>query len=98
MTTPGQHTMNQKRADQANKLSQISSSMMAKPLIVMPDNKKLCEIDRQMLTRMEKGAQYTASDWQTLFDLPILPRSPDATVFVKESDTLPVVRAGETFF
>lgn len=51
-----------------------------------------------MLTRMKRGKKYTASDWNKLLDLLVLPKAPEATVFVKDGSTLPAVRLGETLF
>jgi hypothetical protein len=71
--------------------------MTLKPLVIMLDNKKLCEIENDMLTRMQSGARYTASDWSKLLELLVVPKAPEANVFVKETSPLSVVRIGETF-
>jgi hypothetical protein len=93
MSTQEAQTAPKKR----NKIALIVKRMTLKPLVIMLDNKKLCEIENDMLTRMQSGARYTASDWSKLLELLVVPKAPEANVFVKETSPLSVVRIGETF-
>lgn len=92
MPTSEAQTAQQKR----NKIASIIERIALKPLIIMLDNKKLCEIENDMLTRMQNGARYSASDWSRLLDLLVVPKAPEVNVFVKETSPLSAVRIGET--
>ncbi|KAF3043103.1 hypothetical protein E8E11_007905 [Didymella keratinophila] len=63
----------------------------------MLDNKKLCEVEKDMLARMQSGARYTTSDWSKLLDLLVVFKAPEANLFVTETGSRPAVRIGETF-
>lgn len=93
MSTSEAQMARQKR----DKIALITHRMTLKPLVIILDNKKLCEIDKDMLTRMQSGARYTTSDWSKLLDRLVVPKAPEANVFVKETGSLPAVRIGETF-
>ncbi|KAF3033195.1 hypothetical protein E8E12_003382 [Didymella heteroderae] len=98
MTTTARQMARQERKDLEVKITQTVGRMMQKPLVIMLDNKKLCEIDAGTLKRLQNGDKYTASDWSKILDLLVVSKATDANVFVKESGALSAVRFCETIF
>lgn len=48
---------------------------MQKPLVIMPGNKKLCQFDEDMLSRLRNGNRYTTSDWSKILDLLVIAKA-----------------------